>query len=68
MSNEFWMVYNPQGGAPTYQHSSFQQAKAEAERLARMNPGQSFYVLQACGMARKVDVEWVNINIDNVPF
>lgn len=43
----FWMVYSPQGGAPTRQHGSPDSAAREAERLARANPGREFYVLQA---------------------
>lgn len=35
----FWMVWNPQGHSPTVKHPSALAAKAEAERLARTNPG-----------------------------
>lgn len=55
---EFWMVYNPKGRAPTYEHASFHNAKTEAARLARIHPDQDFYVLRAVGLARKEDVRW----------
>jgi len=65
---EFWLVWNPLGGSPTHQHPSLHLAKTEAERLARQNPGQDFFVLQTCGLARKTDVEWIPINVDEPPF
>lgn len=43
----FWMVWNPQGTQPVHQHETEQSAIAEAERLARLNQGQRFYVLEA---------------------
>ena len=43
----FWMVWRKDGNAPTHQHSSLGLAQKEAERLARQNPGATFYVLAA---------------------
>ena len=43
----FWLVWNPQGHAPTRQHDTRDSAKREAERLARANRGQRFIVLQS---------------------
>lgn len=43
----FWMVWNPEGRAPTYKHTAFDSAVQEAERLARENPGQVFVVLSS---------------------
>ena len=43
----FWVVWNPKGNAPTYQHGTLDQATSEAERLARTNPGQTFIVLES---------------------
>lgn len=40
-------VFNPQGRAPTVLHNNRKSAQNEAERLAKLNAGQSFYVLQA---------------------
>lgn len=46
---KFWMVWNPNGRAPTYRHDSKESATREAERLARANPEQTFIVLKAVG-------------------
>lgn len=43
----FWMVWCPQGGAPTVAHGSESKAITEAGRLAQAHPGRQFYVLQA---------------------
>ncbi len=45
--NKFWMVYSPQGGPPTVEHTRRVSADREAERLARANPGKKFVVLSA---------------------
>lgn len=50
----FWLVWNPQRTAPTYRHQSSLEATAEAERLARTNPGETFVVLESV-CARCVD-------------
>ena len=48
MSNKaFYMVWNPSGAQPRHQHASLELAEKEAERLAKSNPGEYFYVLQA---------------------
>ena len=44
---QFWMVYSPQGGAPTHMHSTAQSADREAQRLANQYTGREFYVLKA---------------------
>lgn len=43
----FWMVWSPEGRSPTHKHELQSLAAKEAERLARMNPGNTFYVLEA---------------------
>lgn len=65
----FWMVWCPNGHAPTVKHPYKSDAYGEAERLARNNPGQIFIVLQAIG-ARKVD-DMVRISLTeeaDIPF
>lgn len=52
----FFLVWNPEGGAPTLKQPSYVVAENEAKRLARSNPGQSFFVLAAVAEARKVEV------------
>jgi hypothetical protein len=42
-----WMIWNPQRHAPTYRHYSVEAAHSEAERLARLCPGEVFVVLKA---------------------
>lgn len=52
----FWMV---KGHGPTQcQHDSLASAKTEAERLARLNPGETFTVLQAIGAVKRTDMQW----------
>ena len=45
--NQFWLVWNIGGGAPTVRHDTEMRAIHEAERLARANPGQQFAVMEA---------------------
>lgn len=73
---KIWVVFNPNGRAPTYTHQSYDSAKQEAKRLARMNPDQSFYVMESVGMARKHDVSFYacgtvdhrELSEDDIPF
>ena len=72
-TRQFFMVYGMDQGAPVMRHGSYADAKREAERLARNNPGKDFYVLAAVSRSRRVDVEtevivaaeWPD---DGVPF
>lgn len=58
--DRFWVVWNPDGINPQHRHPVECHARAEAERLARANPGQTFYVLETTGrvQAEAVPVEW----------
>lgn len=47
----FWMVWSPQGNQPTRRHPSRAIADTEAARLAKANPGRTFFVLKAVGGA-----------------
>jgi hypothetical protein len=65
----FWVVWNERGGSPTVKHNTFDSARKEAERLARVHAGQSFHVLQLCGSMVKTDVHWIDANVDDgIPF
>ena len=65
----FWMVWNPQGRTPAFQHETEKQAREEAERLARANQGHRFYVLQAMASVSKIDVQWSEPDRDfELPF
>lgn len=58
---EFYMVFNPMGGAARVRHATFDEAKQEAIRLAQANPHQDFYVLATVGVYRGV----VNLKATN---
>lgn len=65
----FFMAWNPSRSAPNYKHSSYQEAKREAERLSRNTPGEKFFVLQAVSLTRKVDIETKMLTQpDEIPF
>lgn len=63
----FWMVWSPQGHAPTVKHLSEDAAVTEAMRLARTNPGREFYVLTAQLKYVKDDVRCVRLE-PQMPF
>lgn len=52
----FWMVLG--SGVPVHRHSSEALARAEAERLARIQPGQVFVVLKSIGQCVRTEVRW----------
>ena len=56
--DKFWLVWREQGGAPKFKHHSHEAACCEAERLARANPGQRFYVMERVSSCIKADVVW----------
>jgi hypothetical protein len=66
---KFWYVYNPVGRQwPTVKHNTEHRANAEAERLAKANPGQEFLVLEA---KRSYTVETNPVKVveyANLPF
>jgi hypothetical protein len=69
-NDPFWMVWSERGHAPTYKHDSNRSATSEAERLARTNPGERFYVLRAMRYVERHDVIRVELNIgdEEIPF
>lgn len=44
-----YMIYNPQANQPRAIHNDIVTANTEAMRLARLHPGQKFYVMKAQG-------------------
>jgi len=52
----FFLVWNPDGSAPTVKQPSYAVAETEAKRLARGNPGSSFFVLAAVAEAKRIEV------------
>jgi hypothetical protein len=69
---KFWMVLG--SGPSRCRHPSKESAKNEAERLARLNPGSEFVVLEAIATVVKQDVQWEPNDVDgsvessSVPF
>lgn len=55
MTKRFYMVWNPDGRAPTYRHPSYKAAMGEARRLARANPSDEFIILAAVATAKVPD-------------
>lgn len=63
----FWMVLADNSTTTTVRHPSPEVARGEAERLAGLNPGVRFYVLQSKGHALKENpVAWHEH--DEIPF
>ncbi len=69
MQKTFWLVWSG-GGSPTYRHDDEGRAIAEASRLARLNPGTSFAVLESIAVVKKSDVtiERCDPMGDDIPF
>jgi len=64
----FFVVWNPMGGNPTMRHPLEISARREAERLARQNPGQDFFVLEALTVTAKNDVRTERLGEHELPF
>lgn len=68
---EFWLVWRERGGSPTHQHWTKDEAIHEAERLARLQPGDVFYIMKSTAalVAPAVEIERVKlIPGDGIPF
>lgn len=63
----FWMVWNPQRNPPSHRHSLKHNAVREAERLARLHPGDEFYVLEAVELRTVNDMKRVKLEYP-IPF
>lgn len=67
--NAFWIVWNPNGRTPTRTHETRRGAEIEAERLARLNRGQRFIVLQSISERVVDDMKVVEHVADrDIPF
>lgn len=49
-SKKFWMVCGP-FNSPKYRHPTELSAQQEADRLAKMHPGDAFFVMEAIGVS-----------------
>lgn len=47
---QFWMIWCPARNPPSFMHDTEAAAETEAERLARLNPGDLFFILEAVQM------------------
>lgn len=67
---QFWMVWHEDGGHPRYRHHSKKAALDEATRLAKLTPGERFFVLKATAgvIAKEPDVAHVKFVPDEIPF
>lgn len=71
-NSPFWMVWNERGDAPRVRHTSKESAHREAERLARLNRGSAFIVLESVEALVSNDVMVVDMRPasrrDEMPF
>lgn len=63
----FWMVWNEGGSSPRVKHETKVFAIHEAERLARMNPGQRFVVMEAVAGRAVNDMQHIEYETQ-IPF
>ncbi|UFM64203.1 hypothetical protein LOS78_01650 [Paracoccus sp. MA] len=68
---KFWMVKGD--GPASAMHGTREAAEGEAARLARMNPGTLFFVMEAVACHRRVEVERIALDgkpdpRDELPF
>lgn len=60
MGTKFWMVLGRD--VPKYRHATIAAAKNEAERLAKINPGNEFTVLEAVATCSVHSVNWDHLH------
>lgn len=51
MKQPFFMVWGDHAGGPTRQHATFEEAKAEVERLAGKAPHATWHILECVATA-----------------
>ncbi|RQZ89923.1 hypothetical protein DF053_08750 [Burkholderia cepacia] len=65
----FFIIWCPTGPyPPKHRHESRDAAVQEAERLARVHPGNEFYVMQADTMRAVDDMKRVDFEPPDIPF
>lgn len=66
----FWLVWAEDGTAPRFKHVNQSSAEVEAQRLARLNPGTSFFVLCPTMRITRQDtiIERFDTSDDGIPF
>lgn len=65
----YWLVWCVDGGAPTFKHTTFESADAEAKRLARMHHGAQFVVLETVRAHQVCALVTTDLRVDRgLPF
>lgn len=67
MKETFWLVWNPAARNPNFRHKSYEEAEAEASRLASVAPSEEFFVLQAMAHVKRHAPVTVT-KLDEIPF
>lgn len=67
-TEKFWVVWQPESGAPRHRHESRESAQREAERLAECAYPRPFFVLEAISVSQKVTVMTTFLGSDELPF
>jgi hypothetical protein len=69
VAKTFWLVWDHGGGNPTVKHENYWGAQNEAQRLARLNPGRQFVVLEATHAFQVTDMHQTEFKHDaDIPF
>ena len=72
--SDFYLVWNESGFPPRFRHQTRHDAQREAERLATMTKGQSFYVLHAVSVSstpkpvETISLDGHGVDDDGLPF
>lgn len=64
----FYLVWNPERSVPSFKHLSSHDAIAEAKRLARTNPDQTFYVMETVVGFSVNNLQEIKFQRDDIPF
>lgn len=67
-AEKFWVVWQPESGAPSHRHESRESAQREAERLAECCGKREFFVLEAISVSQKVMVMTTILGDEELPF
>ena len=66
----FWLVWREGGTSPFRKHKTFEAARVEADRLANLGSGRTFYVLQAtwgCAAPKPGVLSWPLVTVSPSP-
>lgn len=65
-----YMVWRKETRQISYEHLTIESAKAEAERIARINGGEEVYILKQIAAVKLNDVQWKKLDTEDpdIPF